>query len=210
MNNWLETGYPVDHALNIDVKDFCLSNPMQDGITQLWNEKVGVWQLPAEHIFKKQWLQETNKYFNVDITGGLIFYRTPKYQHPGAHTDVDPQNGVNLPVIFSYNWVMQEDSLNPMVWYKPYSGELDSDVDQGSMAYKEWPTEILERESEHCLSHDQITMCRTDIPHNVDMNSENERWCITARCWGHHQKDPWQTVYEEHLCLKKKSDLRLR
>jgi len=79
MNNWLETGYPVDHALNIDVKDFCLSKPMQDGITQLWNEKVGVWQLPAEHIFKKQWLQETNKYFNVDITGGLIFYRTPKY-----------------------------------------------------------------------------------------------------------------------------------
>ena len=57
MNNWLETGYPVDHALNIDVKDFCLSKPMQDGITQLWNEKVGVWQLPAEHIFKKQWLQ---------------------------------------------------------------------------------------------------------------------------------------------------------
>ena len=170
--------------------------------------------MDAQEVFNEDWVRSVNAALNLDITGALIFARRAGYQHPGAHIDVNPSADEVYPVSHSFNWVLEQDN-NPMIWYKPWwdaedinesikaaSGEIpfpgqdSKGVEAGSMVYQETPCELLERDSEHCLAHDQLTVVRTNIPHNVDMISDKDRWCITARSWG--DQDPmWSQVYNK-------------
>ena len=213
MKNWVETDISVKNALKIDVKQHLLSNPQNEGTQLLIEDCVGVWQMDAQEVFNDDWVRTVNSALNLDITGALIFARRAGYQHPGAHIDVNPSADKVYPVSHSYNWVLEQDN-NPMVWYKPWwdaedinesikaaSGEIpfpgqdSKGVEAGSMVYQETPCELLERDSEHCLSHDQLTVVRTNIPHNVDMISDKDRWCITARCW-YEEQPVWSEVYD--------------
>ena len=215
MNNWIETNFSVANAFHTDPKEFFLSHPE---FLQMESEGGGkVWQLESSlgYLLNQEFINNLNDYFEIDISGMLAFYRPAGYQHPGAHIDIDPQGGAMLPVSTSFNWVLEQD-INPMVWYKPwwdpedisqarlaakgqipYPGLEASNPDAGKMEYQETPCDVLERDSEHCLSHEKITICRTNIPHNVDMISDKERWCITVRSWG--DQDPmWSKVYEQY------------
>lgn len=218
MNNWIETNFSVANAFHTDPKDFFLNHPE---FLQMQSEGGAVWQLEnsLNFVLKEDFVKKLNRYFDIEINGLLVFYRKARYQHPGAHIDVDPQGGAMLPVSTSFNWVLEED-INPMVWYKPwwdpedieqaklaakgqipYSGLASSSPEAGEMEYQETPCDMLERDSEHCLSHERITICRTNIPHNVDMISDKERWCITVRSWG--DQDPiWSRVYEKYCHMQ--------
>ena len=213
MLNYIETGISVENALKIDVKKYLLGNPQNEGTQLLIEDKVGVWQMNAHEVFNSEWIHTVNSALNLDITGALIFARSAGYQHPGAHIDVNPSAESVYPVSHSFNWVLERDN-NPMVWYKPwwdpedieqskqaaseqlpFPGQDGKGVEAGSMVYQETPCELLERDSEHCLAHDQLTVVRTNIPHSVDMISDKDRWCITARCW-YDEQPVWSEVVE--------------
>ena len=214
MQNWIETDIGVENALIFDVKKYLTENPQNSG-TQIYMEnKVGVWQMNVDQIFNSDWVAMVKERLDLTVTGALIFARRAGYQHPRAHIDVNPIGEKRYPVSHSFNWVIEQDN-NPMVWYEPwwdaedinesndaangglpFPGLSGDAVDAGDMVYQETPCELLERDSEHCLSHKVITVCRTNIPHNVDMISDKDRWCITARSWG--DQDPvWSAVYNK-------------
>jgi len=211
MKNWVETDLSVENAFSIDPREYLRNHPE---FIQVDTGGATVWQCDHRLVLTNEFTALLNNYFSCDITGILAFYRKAGYQHPSAHIDVDPQGGALLPVSTSYNWVLEEDN-NPMVWYKPWwdpenidearlaaKGQLpfpglgSSSPDAGTMTYQETPCDLLDRDSEHCLSHKVVTVCRTNIPHNVDMISDKDRWCITARSWG--DQDPmWSQVYNK-------------
>ena len=216
MKNWVETDIAVDNALKPDIVRYLLDTPQNEG-TQMYVEgAVGVWQFEASRVFNQDWINSASNQLGVEINSALIFARKAKYQHAGAHIDVNPDGDILHPVSHSYNWVLEPDN-NPMVWYEPwwdpedieqcklavqgkipfpgYEAEAQS---SGSLVYQETPCELLERDGEHCLRHDVVTVCRTNIPHSVDMISDNNRWCITARNLGEDQP-VWSEVIEKFI-----------
>ena len=212
MKNWVETDIAVDNALKPGIVQYLLDTPQNDG-TQMYVEgAVGVWKFEASRVFNQDWIDTASSQLDVEIDGALIFSRKAKYQHTGAHIDVNPEGEILHPVSHSYNWVLEPDN-NPMVWYNPWwdpedieqcklavQGKLpfpgyESEAQSSqSLVYQEIPCELLERSSEHCISHETLTVCRTNIPHNVDMISDKDRWCITARNLGDFAQPVWSEV----------------
>lgn len=205
MRNWIETDIAVDNALKVDIKQYLIDTPQNEGTQMYVKDAVGVWQFEASKVFNQDWIDTTSARLGIEINSTLIFARKAKYQHAGAHIDVNPINDILNPVSHSFNWVLDADN-NPMVWYKPwwdpedikqgklavqgkipFPGHKAESQSSGSMVYQETPCDLLERDSEHCISHKTLTVCRTNIPHNVDMVSDKDRWCITARHIGDKQ-----------------------
>ena len=219
MKNWVETNIAVDNALNSSIMKKLIDTPQNEG-TQMYVEGVvGVWSFKAYEVFDKEWIDSSSEELGVEINNALIFNRKAKYQHAGAHIDINSDDfGALHPVNYSLNWVLEPDT-NPMVWYKPWWDAEDLEqcklavrgkipfpglegevVGDGSLKYQETPCKLLERDSEHCIRHDVATVCRTNIPHNVDMISDKERWCFTARNLGDYNHPVWSKVYK-HLSL---------
>jgi hypothetical protein len=214
MQNWIQTDISVEGALKMNVKAHLLSDPYNSGTQLIIEDKVGVWQMNSDEVFNDDWVELMKEKLDLTVTGALIFARKAGYQHPGAHIDVNPIGEELLPVSHSFNWVLEQDN-NPMVWYKPwwdaedidestdaangkfpFPGQSGDGVEARDMVYQETPCELLERDSEHCLAHDRITIVRTNIPHSVDMVSDKDRWCITARC--KYDRQPiWSQVYDK-------------
>lgn len=202
MNNYLELDIPVDGALTLDPKSFL------DFPYNLYNQLYipqhgGVWQVPANEIFNQSWLADVEAKLDIKVDAALVFYREGGYQHAGAHIDVEPLHGETLPVAASFNWVLEQDDTSQMTWYEPWWDAEDIDqikaaaqgkyvhpqVDSPSkeehnaILYQETPIELLKENDCHSLSHKNLTMVRTNVPHNVRMGP-NTRWCVTLRNWG--------------------------
>ena len=201
MKSYKQLDIKVDGALLFDPKDKILANPEQPSPTcrtEMWMPDAGgVWYFDSDEIFNKDWLD----YANLGITGVFIFHRKAGYQHPSAHIDSYPVNNVLTPVCAGYNWVLDYDPTAEMVWYDPwwdandrtqseaaaqglishptYSAER---VNSGTMYYQETPTEYLIERERHSLSSKVITICRTDIPHNVQAGT-TDRWCMSLRTY---------------------------
>ena len=214
MQNWIETDISVENALNPTIIKKLKDAPQNEGTQMLVPGVVGVWSFHASKVFNQDWIDTASNRLGVEINNALIFARKAKYQHAGAHIDVNTDNdGILYPVNYSFNWVLEPD-VNPMVWYKPWwdpedieqcklavQGKIpfpghESDAQSsGTLLYQETPCELLERDSEHCLRHDVLTVCRTNIPHNVDMISDKARWCVTARNLGNFVQPVWSEIY---------------
>jgi len=201
MKSYLELDIRVEGALKFDPKQLILSNPQQptpNCRTEMWLPTAGgVWYFDSDEIFNKDWLD----YAGLGITGVFIFHRKAGYQHPSAHIDSYPLDNVLKPVCAGYNWVLDYDPSAEMVWYEPwwdaddktqaelaaqglirhptYSAEC---VNSGTMYYQETPTDYLNERERHSLRTDVITLCRTDIPHNVSAGSI-DRWCMSLRTY---------------------------
>ena len=212
MKNWVETDIPVDNALKSGVIKYLTDTPQNEGTQMLVTNSVGVWSFDANKVFNQDWIRKTSDRLGVEINNALIFARKAKYQHAGAHIDVNADGEILDPVSHSFNWVLEPDN-NPMVWYKPwwdpedieqcklavkgnipFPGHEAEAQSSGTLVYQETPCELLERDSEHGISHETITVCRTNIPHNVDMISDKDRWCITARNLGNLQP-VWSEIH---------------
>lgn len=202
MNNWLELDIPVDGALTLDPRSFL------DFPYNLYNQLYipqhgGVWQVPANEIFNRHWLADVEAKLDIKVDAALVFYREGGYQHAGAHIDVEPLHGETLPVAASFNWVLEQDDTSQMTWYEPWwdAEDIDqikaaahgkyvhpkvdspSDEEHKAMLYQETPVELLKETDCHSLSHKNLTMVRTNVPHNVRMGPST-RWCVTLRNWG--------------------------
>ena len=201
MKSYYETDITVDSALKFNPKEIILSNPSQPTAncrTEMWMPDAGgVWYFDSNEMFNQEWLD----YANLGITGVFVFHRKAGYQHPSAHIDSYPVDNVLTPVCAGYNWVLDYDDKAQMIWYDPwwdandrtqsehaaqglirhptYSAEC---INSGTMYYQETPIDYLNERERHSLRTDIITLCRTDIPHNVCAGIK-DRWCMSLRTY---------------------------
>jgi hypothetical protein len=212
MKSWYELDVSVDKALALDLKDYLLSEPVRPGSTQIWVPGVaGVWLLDQSVVFNPQWVAAVKQRAGLTVTAALVFFRTAGYQHPAAHIDIEPQEGQDktelLPVSAAYNWVL-EDTDAEMVWYEPwwdaddYDECLEAARNQaqfdaqkvGDLEYNEIALDRLKELERYRISHQQLTMVRTNIPHNVHMGAK-DRWAVSARAF-ETTPNLWSDAYE--------------
>jgi hypothetical protein len=212
MKNWYELDISVDHALTLDLKDYLLSQPERPGATQILVPGVaGVWLLEQSVLFNPKWVEEVKDRAGLTVTAALVFFRTAGYQHPAAHIDIEPKEYEDrkelLPVSAAYNWVL-DDTDSEMVWYEPWwdaedydqclqaaRNQAQFDAQQvGDLEYNEIPVDRLKETERYRISHRQLTMVRTNIPHNVHMGSR-DRWAVSARAF-ETTPNLWSTAHD--------------
>ena len=210
MKNWVRLDIDTKDAINIDVKKHCFDNTDRADI--FIEGHGGIWTFGKDEIFSQDWVdyvKETCPW--LDVTGALIFWRAPGYQHPGAHIDVAPNNspsrveGVEYennfhatnasnsmdkkdfyPVVSSYNWILDKGDDSAMTWFRPKADQNESELLElkkftDAVHYDEVPLEKLDEIDRCTIGHDKLVMVRTNVLHNVDMGQQ-ERWAISARC----------------------------
>lgn len=210
MKNWVRLDIDTKDAINIDVKKHCFDNTHRADI--FIEGHGGIWTFGKDEIFSQDWVdyvKETCPW--LDVTGALIFWRAPGYQHPGAHIDVAPNDspsrveGVEYennfhatnssdsmdkkdfyPVVSSYNWILDKGDDSAMTWFRPKADQNESELLElkkftDAVHYDEVPLEKLDEIDRCTIGHDKLVMVRTNVLHNVDMGQQ-ERWAISARC----------------------------
>ena len=210
MKNWVRLDIDTKDAIKIDVKKHCFDNTNRADI--FIEGHGGIWTFGKDEIFSQDWVdyvKETCPW--LDVTGALIFWRAPGYQHPGAHIDVAPNNspsrveGVEYennfhatnasdsmdkkdfyPVVSSYNWILDKNDDSSMTWFRPKADQNESELLElkkftDAVHYDEVPLEKLDEIDRCTIGHDKLVMVRTNVLHNVDMGQQ-ERWAISARC----------------------------
>lgn len=215
MNNpYFLTNITTDNALSIDVKQTVLDNPYRQGQEMYMPDAGGVWHFEREEIFNESWVQQFERATNLWVTGAFVFWRQGGYQHPGAHIDTYPRNGVLESIPASFNWVLDYDPKCEMTWYEPWWDADDPDemecaaqgliphpesivnrADFGTMSYQETDPQLLTEVDRLALPADRITICRTSIPHTVWM-SHQDRWCISMRIGYEHAPRLWQDLVD--------------
>lgn len=206
MKPYIQTDISVKDSLKFDVKSLQHHTPDFARTEIYMPGSGGVWYIDALHLFNTDWLNNLNSMLPYNVTGAYIFWRSSSYQHPNAHIDSLPKDHHLgeprlTPVSTSFNWVLDHDPTAYMIWYKPWwnaddliEGERaaqgliphpkfnDTTVQSGTMYYHETPVELLEELDRHSLSSQQLTVIRTDIPHNVQQGSR-DRWCLSLRVY---------------------------
>ena len=206
MKHWYRLSVPTDDALKIDVKKQCLENSSRADV--FIPNHGGIWTFGKDEIFNQSWVDQVKTQCPyLEVTGALVFWRAPGYQHAGAHIDVAPnsspsrvegidyENGFHAtnssesmeasdfyPVVSSYNWVLDDNDDSAMTWYEPLpSASIELKKFTDAVHYDEVPVSDC-REIDRCtIGNNGIVMVRTNVLHNVEMGNQ-ERWAISARC----------------------------
>ena len=211
LENWVRLEISTTDAIKIDIKKHCFENT--DKADVYISDHGGIWTFGKDEIFKQTWVdyvKDTCPY--LDVTGALVFWRAPGYQHPGAHIDVAPNNspsrveGVEYennfhatnasdsmdkddfyPVVSSYNWILDEGDDSAMTWHKPKPFHT---TEEAILELKKF-TDAVHYDEVPLDKLDEIDRCT--IGHDkVVMGRTNvlhnvdmgkqERWAISARC----------------------------
>ena len=206
MKNWARLDIETKDAINIDVKKHCFDNTDRADI--FIEGHGGIWTFGKDEIFSQTWVDYVKETCpHLDVTGALIFWRAPGYQHAGAHIDVAPNNspsrveGVEYennfhatnssdsmdvndfyPVVSSYNWILDEGDDSAMTWHEPLdTAKIELKKFTDAVHYDEIPVSECKEIDRCTIGHDKLVMVRTNVLHNVDMGKQ-ERWAISARC----------------------------
>lgn len=203
--SWYKLGIKTQGALSIDVPQFCHNNTQRADIYLPGNG--GIWTFGKDEIFNQAWVdyvQETIPY--IEITGALVFWRAPGYQHPAAHIDVAPRsspsardieyedNGFHAmnssesmdksdfyPVVSAYNFTLDPLDDSEMTWYEPKE-KISTELKKFTNAvhYDDVPLDKLNEVDNVRVGSEDLVMVRTNRLHNVHMGAR-ERWAISAR-----------------------------
>lgn len=209
MKNWHRLNVSTENALKIDVPSFCHSNVDRSDIYLPGDG--GIWTFGKDEIFNQEWIdyvQKTIPY--IEITGALVFWRAPGYQHPAAHIDVAPRsspsardieyedNGFHAtnssesmdksdfyPVVSAYNFTLDPEDDSEMTWYKPKEWTNTYDYAElkkftNAVHYDDVPLDKLREVDSVRVGSKDLVMVRTNRLHNVRMG-QRERWAISAR-----------------------------
>lgn len=221
MKPYLITNISTKGAVKIDIKKTIKNDPHRPGQEMYLENAGGVWHFQKQEIFNDAWVEQFEATTNLWVTGAFVFWRKADYQHPGAHIDTYPRDGVLESIPASFNWVLDRDPFCHMTWYKPWWDADDpleceraaqgliphpsaplSQADYGTMSYQETDPDLLEEIERISLGTERVTMCRTNIPHTVWM-SDRDRWCVSLRFGYEHAPKLWQDLVSraEHFAL---------
>lgn len=209
MKNWHKLNISTQGALSIDVPSFCHANTDRADIYLPGNG--GIWTFGKHEIFNQTWIQsvqDTIPY--IEITGALVFWRAPGYQHPAAHIDVAPKsspsardieyedNGFHAtnssesmdkqdfyPVVSAYNFTLDPQDDSAMTWFQPKAqsftnNDLELKKFTNAVHYDDVPLDKLTEIDRCTVGSERLVMVRTNVLHNVEMGNR-ERWSISAR-----------------------------
>jgi|TARA_B110000914_G_C15516442_1_gene473875 SPX domain protein involved in polyphosphate accumulation len=194
--NWHRTDINVANALKVNLKDYILSDPYRNGEHNLYMpDKGGIWTIAPENIFTHDFIQYLFHDLNLQIDLVQIFYRSPHYQHPGAHVDISQNEelyGCGL------NWTIDEDDAD-MVWYSMPDADPQRTQRSTTDINYEWPLEQL-TEVDRCCIGQTATLVRTDIPHTVEMQSK-ERWLVSTRFKWHVTWDDYMSSFNRRILM---------
>lgn len=160
-------------------------------------------------LFNSDWIEQISKCTQNEPSTLIVFYRPPFYQHPTAHLDLNLKYateaektavtccaGVNM----VYNGANDD---SEMIWYhSPHYTEKDIQWTMGQSPYIEFDPASLTEMSRCCIGNN-VTLVRTDIPHNVLMSSA-PRLSISLRFkWHGWQDQSWSGIFKQcRPCLR--------
>ena len=194
MQCWARTNIDVTSSLKIDLKDYLLSDPYRPSEHALYMPDVGgIWTLTPDVLFSKEWIDYIRNDLGLELDIAQIFFRQPYYQHPGAHVDVAKDLTIYGAAL---NWTLDIDDAD-MVWYNYPDQDPNFTQRSASDVNYEWPLGQL-TELDRCTVGQQPTLVRTDVPHSVDMRS-NERWAVSVRLADHSSWQDYRTSLQERL-----------
>ena len=208
MKHWVNLDISTADALKIDVPEFCHSHTERADV--YIQDHGGIWTFGKDEIFNEQWMDYVNKTIPyIEITGALVFWRAPGYQHPGAHIDVAPKNSPSVrdieyedngfhatnssesmskqdfyPVVSAYNWTLDPQDDSAMTWFEPKEESKEDMLElkkfTNAVHYDEVPLDKLNEVDRCNIGSGKLVMCRTNVLHSVDMG-QRERYAISAR-----------------------------
>jgi len=163
---WYETNIEFDKNFTIDKLP-----KINEGE---WYDKEGIWKQPLGEVFSEEWNTHLKDLGFSMWPWVLMFYRRPHYYAQRAHVDLQD-------TVCGINWVIGG-SDSHMIWYKKtgVTQERDALTSVAFTPYLSWPVNELEEIERHTLSRTKITLVRVDIPHAIEVRSE-DRWGISVR-----------------------------
>lgn len=177
---WYETNIEFDKNFTIDKLPKINDNE--------WYDKEGIWKESIDSVFSKEWISYLENLGFQMWPQTLMFYRRPNYYAYRAHVDVQK-------VVCGFNWVIGG-SDSDMIWYKKtdVTQERDALTSVAFTPYLSWPVSELEEIERHTLSRTKVTLVRVDIPHAIEVRSE-DRWGISVRPLG-KKFENWESTVD--------------
>ena len=178
------------------------SNQGHDYFSNILKEKsLKVIELHDLNFFNLEWRDELSTKVCNNISSVMIFYRPSNFQYPTAHIDLNTnimkQTGtINSPPA-AINLIYNSNDDSEMIWYHTPEVEF-SDVKwtEAGTAYLDFdPSELVE--CSRCCIGNNLTLVRTDMPHNVVMGN-TPRLSISIRFkWPGWKNPTWAGIVNQ-------------
>lgn len=170
MNNWFRVNIDISNCFaNKEYLDNLILASIDKGLElDMWSFK----QSNNNKLFKDEWIKYLEDIVGLKYNSALVFYRKSNYQHRAAHIDISGDTQDN-DRIFALNWILSKPDLSKMRWYKPVDfNNEDMLITPAGTPYLEWPIDQLEEYGDYCTIENIPTICRVDVPHDVEMGTE--------------------------------------
>lgn len=189
------------YELDVSVQD-AFNNSGIEKIKQIKDEMANCHAFINTWAFKDLNLLFSNKFIkNVSllsfpVESCIIFYRKKNYIHPTAHIDAIDENNI---VSFGLNWVLDYD-YSEMVWYDVKNDNSKIKLTSSNTGFIEFNNKSIKEKEKHIIGN-KLTLVRTDIPHNIIVNSY-DRLSISLRVNKKYRTLPWVDIvnfYKESI-----------
>jgi hypothetical protein len=190
---WYHFTIPTDNAF---------SDKGHTYFSKILNEKnVKVIELFDFELVNTEWREEVCDRVSNDMTSMMLFYRPSNFQYPTAHIDLNTniikQTGTIHSPPAAINLIYNSNDDSEMIWY--HTPELEfSDVKwtDADTAYIDFnPSELIE--CSKCCIGNNLTLVRTDIPHNVIMGN-TPRLSVSIRFkWPGWKNPTWRGIVDQ-------------
>lgn len=155
------------------------------------------------NVFQKAWVDELTNRLGNTPSSIMIFFRPANLQWPTAHVDLNTNeikktNDIRYTISAINLLYNGQNDDSKMIWYQcPELKLQDIQWSNANTAYLEVDTSKLE-EIDVCRIGNNLTLVRTDIPHNIIMG-EVPRLCISIRFSVAKLNNPtWDRIVEQY------------
>lgn len=185
------------YELDVSVQD-AFNNSGIKKIKQIKDEMANSHTFINTWAFKDLNLLFSNKFIkNVSllsfpVESCIIFYRKKNYTHPTAHIDAIDENNI---VSFGLNWVLGYDD-SEMVWHYIKDNDFKIKTTSSNTGFIEFNNTSIKEKEKHIIGN-KLTLVRTDIPHNIVVNS-HDRLSISLRTNKKYRTLPWVNIVESY------------
>lgn len=152
-------------------------------------------------FFSLEWLNNLSSGVHNEVTSAMIFFRPADFQVSSAHIDLNTnmikQTGKIVSISAAINLIYEGNHNDgEMIWYEPPINTPAVQWTEAGTAFVDFDLETL-TESSRCCIGNNLTLVRTDIPHNVIMGS-TPRLSISLRLKWAKWKDPnWNGIVDQ-------------